>query len=53
MLLAQQPAVHVFIKSNERSEYSHIGLADFCLFIFSRKSLKDCSLSILIFRGLT
>ena len=37
------------IKSNERSEYSFIGFADF----FLGKSLKICSRSILIFRGLT
>ena len=35
----------MLIKSNERSEYSNIGLADF----FSGKSLKICSRSILIF----
>ena len=36
-------------KSNERSEYSYIGLADF----FSGKRFKFCSRSVLIFRGLT
>ena len=36
-------------KSNERCEYSYIGLGDF----FFRESLKICSGSILIFRGLT
>ena len=37
------------IKSNERSKYSYIGFDSF----FSRKSLKICSRSVLIFRGLT
>ena len=42
----------LFIKSNERSEYSYISLADFFL-VFSG-SFKICSRSsILIFRGLT
>ena len=40
---------YILVKSNERSEYSYIGLAVF----FSGKSLKRCSRSILIFRGLT
>ena len=40
------------IKSNERSEYCYIGLADFFLIFYSGKSLKICSLSIWIFRGL-
>ena len=40
-------------KSNERSEYSCIGLGDFFVFFFSRKSLTFCLRSILIFRGLT
>ena len=42
----------VMFKSNERSEYSCIGLGDFFVF-FSRKSLTFCLRSILIFRGLT
>ena len=36
------------MKIDERSEYSYVGLGDF----FSGKSLKICSRSILIFRGL-
>ena len=40
-----------FIKSTERSQYSYKGPGDF--FCFSGKSLKFCSRSILIFRGLT
>ena len=44
-----QDALKVVFKSNERSEYSYIGLADF----FLRKKSKICSRSILIFRGLT
>ena len=39
----------IIINSNERSEYSYIGLADF----FSGKSLKICSRLVLIYRGLT
>ena len=39
-------------KSNERSGYSNIGLADFFGF-FRKKSFKICSRSVLIFRGLT
>ena len=35
-------------KSNERSDYSYIGLAD-----FFQEKVKICSRSILIFRGLT
>ena len=42
------------IKSNKRNEYSYIGLAGFFVrFFFSGKSLRICSRSILIFRGLT
>ena len=42
------------IKSDERSEDSYLGLADFFLVcFFSGKSLKICSRSILIFRALT
>ena len=40
------------IKSNGRSEYYYIGLANFFL-IFLDKGLKICSRSILIFRGFT
>ena len=40
-------------KSNERSKDSYIGLADFFVVFFSGESLKVCSRSILIFRGLT
>ena len=43
----------IVIKSNERIEYSYIGLADFFLFFSPGKSLQICSRSILIFRGLT
>ena len=34
--------------SSERSEYSYIGLGDF---LFTGKSLKICSRSVVIFRG--
>ena len=42
-----------FCKSNERIEYSYIGLADFFCFLFQEKvlSLKVCSRSNWIFRG--
>ena len=36
-------------KSHERNHYSYLGIGDF----FSRKNLKNCSRSFLIFRGLT
>ena len=36
-------------KSHERNEYSYIGVGDFCLFIFSGKCVKICSLSNLVF----
>ena len=40
------------MKINERSEYSYIGVADFCFIFIFRKSLKICSCLVLIFRGL-
>ena len=41
------------LKSNESSEYSYVGLGVFFWFFFSGNSLKICSRSILIFRGLS
>ena len=48
VLLAQQPAILVFIKSNERSEYSYIGLADFVF--FRKKSYNLFTLNFLFSR---
>ena len=43
----------MLFKSNELSEYSYIGLADFFVVFFQKKVFKIRSRSVLIFRGLT